>query len=117
MTMRYLPVCLSLALAGPATARDYAMEARAALALSIALQARPVTPRAEPCHCSSECTCGCNEGQPCRCGSPTVITGALIQPAPVPVPYFSRPAYAPAQPFRQSFAPAFRGSGGACRSG
>jgi hypothetical protein len=33
------------------------------------------------------------------------------------VPYFSRPAYAPAQPFRQSFAPAFRGSGGACRSG
>lgn len=19
------------------------------------------------CHCSSECTCGCNEGKPCRC--------------------------------------------------
>jgi hypothetical protein len=121
--MRYLPVSLLLALAGPATARDYRAEARAAIALSLALQATPVpaTPTpAKSCPCSPECTCGCNEGQPCRCGSPTVITGASIQPAPVAVPYFSRPAYAPSfapvQPFRQSFAPSFRGSG-ACRSG
>jgi hypothetical protein len=114
--MRYLTVCLLLALAGPAQARDYAMEARAALALSLALQARPepARPAVKTCACSELCTCGCaTAGEPCRCGSPTVVT------APVqPVPYFSRPAYyAPAPSFRQSFAPAFRGSGGACRSG
>jgi hypothetical protein len=121
--MRYLPVCLLLALAGPATARDYRAEARAAIALSLALQATPgpATPVATPCHCSSECTCSCQSGGVCRCGSPVVGAPVQVQPAPVAVPYFSRPAYAPsfapAQPFRQSFAPSFRGSGGACRSG
>jgi hypothetical protein len=107
-----------LALAGPATARDYRAEARAALALSLALQASPVTPKAEPCHCSSECTCGCQAGLPCRCGPP--VKGVHNVDTLAPVPYFSRPAYAPAYapaPFRQSFAPSFRGSAGACRSG
>jgi hypothetical protein len=117
--MRYLPVCLLLALAGTATARDYRAEARAAIALSLALQATPgpATPVATPCHCSSECTCGCRDGLPCRCGPPVV--GAPVQAQSQPVPYFSRPAYyAPAPSFRQSFAPAsFRGSAGACRSG
>jgi hypothetical protein len=114
-----LTAALLLALAGPATARDYRAEARAAIALSLALQATPgpATPAVKTCACSELCTCGCaTAGEPCRCGSPTVITGASIQAAPVAVPYFSRPAYAPA-PFRQSFAPAFRGSSGACRSG
>jgi hypothetical protein len=114
--MRYLTIPLLLALAGPLQARDYRAEARAALALSIALQARPVTPVATPCHCSSECTCSCQSGGVCRCGPPVV--GAPVQVQSQPVPYFSRPAYyAPAPSFRQSFAPSFRGSAGACRSG
>jgi hypothetical protein len=115
--MRYLPVCLLLALAGPATARDYAMEARAAIALSLALQARPVTPTAKTCLCSPDCSCSCQQGGVCRCGPPVVGAPIQVQPAPVAVPYFSRPAYyAPVPSFRQSFAPAFRGSG-ACRPG
>jgi hypothetical protein len=124
--MRYLTVCLLLALAGPATARDYRAEARAAIALSLALQATPgtATPVATPCLCSPDCSCSCQQGGVCRCGPP-VVGAPVSSDVPVfrnsgisPVPYFSRPAYyAPAPSFRQSFAPAFRGSGGACRSG
>jgi hypothetical protein len=89
-----LTIPLLLALAGPLQARDYRAEARAALAISLALQAQPVTPRAEPCLCSPDCSCSCQQGGVCRCGPPVV--GAPVHVAPVAVPYFSRPAYAPA---------------------
>jgi len=45
-------------------------------------------------YCSDQCACGCNQGQPCRCGS--------VRPATAP----------PYQPFSQSFGPARGGRGG-----
>lgn len=44
-----------------------------------AVTQKPVTPPAvhtpvKTCSCSSECTCGCNEGKPCKCARPDAHT-------------------------------------------
>lgn len=32
------------------------------------------------CPCSSQCVCGCNEGQSCSCGAPRAVSPAYYQP-------------------------------------
>jgi hypothetical protein len=52
----------------------------------------PVTHRhqsgVKTCLCSPDCTCGCNDGQPCRCGGPVVRTNGYTpdQGGPKTVP-------------------------------
>ncbi len=52
---------------------------------------------AEPC-CSSACTCGCNDGLPCRCGTAsTTHSHAAPAPQAAPVPVWQPvPVYQPA---------------------
>jgi hypothetical protein len=64
--------------------------------------------RARSCVCSGACTCGCNDGQPCRCGAPQTVA----------LPPATAGAAAPASFYRP--APMFFGGGfggGACRGG
>jgi len=35
---------------------------------------------AKDCPCSPLCTCGCNQGMPCRCGNPSPVTRSPFQP-------------------------------------
>lgn len=59
----------------------------------------PLKPaKAEPCDCSPACTCGCQDGEPCRCNR-----GSATPQTVIPVR-------------QQSYAPATVQSFGGCRS-
>lgn len=47
---------------------------------------------AKTCRCSALCTCGCNEGLPCRCGAaPAVVPQTYYQPAVWQAPAYRVP--------------------------
>ncbi len=96
----------------------------------------------EPC-CSSACTCGCNEGAPCRCGNPVIqqqapsthtqhhtpmLRESMLQPIyaqplqAAPLASMLQPVPPPATMSEFRFAPTysvpfFQGSGRSCGSG
>ena len=71
------------------------------------------------CPCSSLCTCGCNEGEPCTCASvagPSVIRAVPVWPvqsAYQPAATWA-PSYAPAPAFRAFSLPFSGGRSGGC---
>jgi hypothetical protein len=88
-------------------------------------QGPPVRPEPAPvkpvksCSCSPECTCGCNEGEPCKCQRSSralpALQGVTPQIAPVVLPqihyhqpqtYFAAPVYSHAP--MQSYAAPMR---------
>lgn len=89
-----LPALLTLLVLTPLASAGPDDDARAALALAV--PARPAAPDPPPVPpprpdcCSPECTCGCQEGGPCRCRdlpSPTwTPPPAITLPATRPVP-------------------------------
>lgn len=82
-----LAVFLIWAVACPARAADPQARARAAVAVAVALRQAAPAPAPAPapakvCDCSPECTCGCQDGQPCTCPRGPA---AAVRPAPLQV--------------------------------
>ena len=93
-------------------------DAAASLALAAALATRDpaeglaspparMPARVKQCSCSPECTCGCNEGKPCRCAEMNHIPSpAAVGTSPLRVPG------AGATPLLRRLAPVYRSGGG-----
>ena len=71
--------------------------------------------RVKSCPCSSLCTCGCNDGEPCTCASvagPSVSRAVPVWPVQPAATW--APSYAPAPAFRAFSLPFSGGRSGGC---
>lgn len=107
--MRYAIAALVAALLStiPVQAGDRE-RARAAVAVSLAIQKCHAAPVKQSCPCSELCVCGCNEGQRCGCtGMPTAA------PSVPHTPRYYQPAYQPSG----WYSVPLRGNYGSCGPG
>ena len=52
-------------------------------------------------YCSDQCSCGCVNGEPCRCGGDSTVSASTVATARLALPtYYPAPTYAPVRSLR-----------------